>query len=184
MSNRGLFSKRLKLLRKSHGVLSHELADVLGNKHRGIISRFENNKNMPSFDSLIQIADLFAVSLDWLLGRVNDPYNEKVLTSLEEKYAVPLLSIALEKAAIPLPKIYTRTDLRRKNYTHGQRANIIFTVLSSYYTAWNSNSKTMAKEVDSELLKDNILVNLLIDRKNSLSFRKIFYDAQKAKKLE
>ena len=42
----------------------------------------------------------------------------------------------------------------------------------------------MAKEVDSELLKDNILVNLLIDRKNSLSFRKIFYDAQKAKKLE
>ena len=137
MSNRGLFSKRLKLLRKSHGVLSHELADVLGYKHRGIISRFENNKNMPSFDSLIQIADLFAVSLDWLLGRVNDPYNEKVLTSLEEKYAVPLLSIALEKAAIPLPKIYTRTDLRRKNYTHGQRANLIFAALSSYYRKWN-----------------------------------------------
>lgn len=180
MSNRGLFSKRLKLLRKSHGVLSHELADVLGYKHRGIISRFENNKNMPSFDSLIQIADLFAVSLDWLLGRVNDPYNEKVLTSLEEKYAVPFLGIALEKAAMPLPKIYTRTDLRRKNYTHGQRANLIFAALSSHYKAWNSTSKTMGKEVDPELLRSYILKIEGIDLLLSRELKKPLWDLEKA----
>ena len=161
------------------------MASMFGFKYKSGISEWINSqKSFPNEIVLVIISNIFAVSIDWLLGRIDEPYNEKVLTSLEEKYAVPLLSIALEKAAIPLPKIYTRTDLRRKNYTHGQRANIIFTVLSSYYTAWNSNSKTMAKEVDSELLKDNILVNLLIDRKNSLSFRKIFYDAQKAKKLE
>ncbi|WP_418519931.1 hypothetical protein, partial [Megasphaera massiliensis] len=78
------------------------------------------------------------------------------------------------------PKIYTRTDLRRKNYTHGQRANLIFAALSSHYKAWNSTSKTMGKEVDPELLRSYILKIEGIDLLLSRELKKPLWDLEKA----
>lgn len=154
MPNRDVFSKRLKLLRKTYGLTLNTLVNILGYKHTGIISLFENNKHVPSFDSLIQIANLFAVSLDWLFGYVDDPYNEEILTSLEKNYVVSLLGITLETSAISLPEIYTNTEFRRRKYTHGQRANLIFIALSSYYKTWNIPLKVPDEKKHKKLLKD------------------------------
>ena len=169
MTVRDDFVERFTIIKETYSLTYPELSKIFGIKGKSTVNEWiRARKSFPNEAVLALISDIFAVSLDWLLGRIDEPYNEKVLTSLEEKYAVPFLGIALEKAAMPLPKIYTRTDLRRKNYTHGQRANLIFAALSSHYKVWNSTSKTMGKEVDPELLRSYILkiegIDLLLRR--------------------
>ena len=57
------FAKRLNELR-----VSKDLSTT-----RGTISNFENEQRKPSLDMVIKIADYFQVSIDYLVGRTNDP---------------------------------------------------------------------------------------------------------------
>ena len=40
---------------------------------RGTIGNFENGNKKPSLDMLIKLADYFNVSIDYLIGRTDDP---------------------------------------------------------------------------------------------------------------
>lgn len=62
------FSERLRKLREEHGMLQRELADKL-NLSRVTITQYERGKRSPEWDTLRKIADLFGVSVDYLLGR-------------------------------------------------------------------------------------------------------------------
>lgn len=59
---------RLKQVRMAHGESQKELASALG---IGVssLSQYENGKREPDFQTLTKIADYFAVSVDYLLGR-------------------------------------------------------------------------------------------------------------------
>ena len=63
-----IFGKRLREVRKTKGLKQQELADRLGIK-RNTYSDWENGKTEPSFESIVKLADLLDVSLDWLFGR-------------------------------------------------------------------------------------------------------------------
>lgn len=65
-----MFGDRLKDLREDSDLTQSELAKIL-NISRETISGYENSGKEPSFDVLIQIADYFDVSLDYLLCRNN-----------------------------------------------------------------------------------------------------------------
>lgn len=67
-----IFAERLKELRKSHKVTQTVLAESLQVSQRQI-SYYENAQDTPSLPSLIAIADYFNVSLDYLVGRSNNP---------------------------------------------------------------------------------------------------------------
>ncbi len=43
---------------------------------RASLSHYENNRREPDYGTMLKIADLFNVSIDYLVGRVNDPHNE------------------------------------------------------------------------------------------------------------
>lgn len=73
MFNRKIFASRLKQLRKQNNVSMLKLAAALGLKSKAAISQFENCVNSPSLDTLIALADFFDVSLDYLVGRSDDP---------------------------------------------------------------------------------------------------------------
>ena len=64
------FSERLKELRISKGLTMEQLGKEIEST-RGTIGNFENKK--PSLDMLIKIADYFGVSIDYLVGRTDDP---------------------------------------------------------------------------------------------------------------
>lgn len=66
---------RIKELRKAHGILQGDLADKI-NVSQATISGWENGKIEPSMDALRQIANLFDVSIDYLLGSANDDTQE------------------------------------------------------------------------------------------------------------
>lgn len=62
------FSERLKDLRAENGLTRTQLAEKLNVSPR-LVAYWENGQRECSFDMLIAIADLFASSADYLLGR-------------------------------------------------------------------------------------------------------------------
>ncbi|WP_243274314.1 helix-turn-helix domain-containing protein [Enterocloster bolteae] len=66
------FAKRLNELRVSKNLTMEQLSKDLSTT-RGTISNFENEQRKPSLDMVIKIADYFQVSIDYLVGRTNDP---------------------------------------------------------------------------------------------------------------
>ena len=65
------FSLKLKTLRQKNNLTQEQLANELNtryhlNESKATISQFEHNKRIPGLDRLINIADYFQVSLDYL----------------------------------------------------------------------------------------------------------------------
>ena len=63
-----IFGTRLREVRKSKKITQIELANMLGISQKSY-SHWENGKTEPSFESIVKLADLLDVSLDWLFGR-------------------------------------------------------------------------------------------------------------------
>lgn len=68
MTNENLFPKRLKTLREKRGMSQRTLAQLCG-LSRNIIGQYERGEKDPSLKTLLEIADYFGVSVDYLLGR-------------------------------------------------------------------------------------------------------------------
>lgn len=66
------FANRLRQLRKAHRISQAGLAKVIGITQQAI-SYYESGKDIPTLDVLIRLADFFDVSLDYLVGRSDDP---------------------------------------------------------------------------------------------------------------
>lgn len=135
--NSTFFSKRLKLIRLAHNLKGNTLGALIGAPGNGSIGKLEKGKSQPSFTPLTGIAEFFAIDLEWLVGRVNDPYREEII-SYEEKNLFPiyanvenkLIEILPYQDFLPLPEDYVDLTLRKKTYSLALRADIIF--LSRY----------------------------------------------------
>lgn len=62
---------RLRALRDWHGYAAREVADKVGVKV-GSISKWEIGVSAPWLNNLVALADLYGVSVDWLVGREVD----------------------------------------------------------------------------------------------------------------
>ena len=67
---------RLKELRKTRNISQIKLALDL-NTNQNTISRYENLEREADYMMLVKIADYFDVSLDYLLGREDEPNKRK-----------------------------------------------------------------------------------------------------------
>lgn len=72
MDPQKIFSERIKALRKATKLTQKQVADVVGITEVGY-QHYEGRRRVPSFRQLIALADFFDVSLDYLVGRSNDP---------------------------------------------------------------------------------------------------------------
>ena len=61
-------SNKLKELRNKYKFTQKEVARKLGIKYQSY-QAYELGKTVPNFDNLIKLADLYDVSLDYLVGR-------------------------------------------------------------------------------------------------------------------
>ena len=66
------FPERLVLLRKSNNLTQKQLAAETGLSELAI-QHYEAQRRKPAFDVLLALADYFNVSLDYLVGRSDDP---------------------------------------------------------------------------------------------------------------
>ena len=68
MKTSNVFPQRLKELRLKKGLTQTELGEKVGVK-QSTFTNWENGKREPNFETIIKLADLLEVSLDWLFGR-------------------------------------------------------------------------------------------------------------------
>ena len=67
---------RLREVRKSKGISQLKLSVDL-NMSQNTISRYETGDREPGIIELIKIADYFNISVDYLLGRTDNPHINK-----------------------------------------------------------------------------------------------------------
>ncbi len=67
-----MFNLRLKDLRKNQKITQKQLATDIGLSERNYQS-LEYGNIKPSYDTLLKLADYFNISLDYLVGRSDDP---------------------------------------------------------------------------------------------------------------
>ncbi|WP_373231302.1 helix-turn-helix domain-containing protein [Cohnella sp.] len=63
---------RIALLRDKRGWTQETLASSLGIS-RAALSHYEKNRREPDTETLTKVADLFSVTIDYLVGRTNEP---------------------------------------------------------------------------------------------------------------
>lgn len=64
------FQKRLRQMRKRMGISQQALGELCGTT-KNTIYRYECGDLLPRFNTLMEIADFFEVSLDYLCGRID-----------------------------------------------------------------------------------------------------------------
>ena len=67
-----MYSDRFKEIRVGKGLTQKQIADAL-ELSTIAIQNYENHRRKPAYDVLIALADYFDVSLDYLVGRTDNP---------------------------------------------------------------------------------------------------------------
>ena len=70
-----MFSTRLKELRKKAALTQVEFAKKI-NVANGTVGNWESGNRQPDHEMLTKLADFFDVSVDYLLGRTDDPHQK------------------------------------------------------------------------------------------------------------
>ena len=73
MREQSEFSKRLQNLREQQNRSRRMVSELCG-LPTSAFGKYERGEAKPDLDSLVAIADYFEVSIDYLIGRVNDPF--------------------------------------------------------------------------------------------------------------
>lgn len=121
--------KKLRELRKGHGLSMKELGNILG-LSESTISLYENGKREPDIATLIKIADYFQISVDDLIGRTNS-LNKSDILDKEERLAVREVH---SPAMLNFEKMCFELDERTLDRIH--------TILSSLRRLQNNNQIT------------------------------------------
>ncbi|KAB8139072.1 helix-turn-helix transcriptional regulator [Gracilibacillus oryzae] len=70
------FNKRLSTLRKKHKHSRDDLASKLGVSY-STIAKYETGSREPDFKTLEKISQIYDVTIDYLLGRTDNPVGER-----------------------------------------------------------------------------------------------------------
>lgn len=83
------FSQKIRILRHLYDLTLKEEAELLGLKSGGNITAMESGKTKPSYETMVRIQALYGISVDWLMGYSDRPYNsitiEIALTQIMKK---------------------------------------------------------------------------------------------------
>ena len=93
MFNCELFANNIKNIREVHGLSMNDLASLMHFKSKGTIGQLETQKAQPSFDFLLKMNSIFAVSIDWLIGLSNQPYTNGSLLNVKNNILYPSVLI-------------------------------------------------------------------------------------------
>lgn len=75
------FQERMKQLRKEKNLTLDKLSDIL-NTTKATLSRYENGLRVPNIEFIRELANVFNVSVDYLLGKT-DVRNQEELIKIE-----------------------------------------------------------------------------------------------------
>lgn len=118
------FGRIISALRAERGIYQKELADYL-NVSIGTVSNYEQGIHSPDLDTLCKLADYYAVSIDYLLGRtdIRSPI-ETWNRSLTDTYTIAdLLNATLRLDRASARSLVEYVDLLRLKQAHHESAD-------------------------------------------------------------
>lgn len=105
-----MFQTTLKILREKRGISQAKLAQDLG-VAQSTVGMWENGKNKPEYDTLLNIAKYFNVSVDYLISENESsalPYDPDTAAAMEEAFDRPEM-----RALFSVSKNATREDIEK-----------------------------------------------------------------------
>lgn len=87
-----MFGDRLRELREEKQLTQEELGKFL-NVSRQAISSYESEETEPSINNLIKLANIFNVSLDYLLCRTKERYNLNLKDKKNKELLLDLIKV-------------------------------------------------------------------------------------------
>lgn len=122
------FSERLVYLRKQRNLTQQEVYTAI-NMSSASYQRCENNRGTPSYKTLVTLADFFQVSIDYLIGRTDNPSISKDITKGQslEPVLTPQMKKLQKKLLSVDPQIAAEVEnymnyLLQKNSSHATAA--------------------------------------------------------------
>ena len=100
------FSNRLKFLRTTRKLTSKQVYKAVGISQAAYY-RYETGERDPSCKTLIALSDFFNVSIDYLSGRVDQPYY--TVDDITSPYSAAALAIAKKYDAV-MPDMQRRIE--------------------------------------------------------------------------
>ncbi|MDR3595155.1 helix-turn-helix transcriptional regulator [Clostridium sp.] len=88
-----LLGERIKLLRNEQGITQDQLAEYI-NVSRSSVNGYENGGVEPSLSVLVKLADVFNVSLDYLLERTEEKHNINLLNQDAKDFLLKVIELA------------------------------------------------------------------------------------------
>ena len=114
-----MLSQNIKALRMQKGLTQKELADLLHVTSQAV-SRWEKGDVEPSIDTISEMASIFEVATDEIIGGPDKKTKPEVITEVKEKVVVqqgkPVLTIC-ENCKRP---IYESEEIVTKTHRHGR----------------------------------------------------------------
>lgn len=134
-----MFDERLKKLREERGLTQKQVAEALEMNPR-TYSSYENNEREPNSEILLLIADLFDVSIDYLVG-----YDERRII---KKEIGRTKDIELNKAEIDLIQSYRSLSYQGKEH--------LKTTMEMYKSYFSNDTVHIEKSRD-EIISNDII---------------------------
>ena len=98
--------KNLRMLRESHGISQQKLSDAIGISQQSV-NKYENHQTQPDIVTLIQMADFFHTSVDFLIGHTE---------AQAEHEGVPVYRLNADE--VKLVNQYRQLSLKEKDSIH------------------------------------------------------------------
>lgn len=94
-----MFTDRLREIMQTNNITAYRIAKVTGIS-QGLMAEYHRGDKIPTVNNLIKIADYLGCSVDYLLGRTDNPLESlsKALNSPQSAGAVTLPSDAIKTA--------------------------------------------------------------------------------------
>jgi len=114
------FGERLKELRKEKNWTQQQLANKI-ELSKTVISKYENGIQMPTLDTLIKLAAIFNVSMDYFTG-------------LEKPQTISLVGLTAEQSEIirGLTKVFLNKGMSRKTNLTSEQYEIIGKIIVEF----------------------------------------------------
>jgi repressor LexA len=123
-----MIGDRVKELRKLLGMTQKDLAEHLGLKSQTTIAAIENSKNKPSNELLSKMADLFKVSTDFILGKVERDSGYLLLLFAEK------LNKHMREANITIDELSKKLNIPKQHINAIKNAELDIEIYTSYKT--------------------------------------------------
>lgn len=167
--NENVFKNNMKKIRQSYELTLNEMAEIIGISSRSAICEMENPniKKRISLDKVLEVTNIFGISMDWLFTGKGNIYNEYTIEAAEKELLKTAGFIKPSLIKLTIPEYYKEEKQRKNHYNINERANIIYRLRLYLIPIIKAMLITEEGLPGMELNEENI-----IDGKNSIYTRK------------